>query len=119
MSLKIAIARLQKATEGSRELDHLINVHVLGNRTNCKKFTTSIDAAVSLVSRILPGFGWSISDYRHHATSGSMLCFIHWPNNSVSEPRCAHETAKTTPLSICLTALLVLETVQSEERAAA
>lgn len=57
------IAKLESASEGSRELDYLVEAYlnaVVGAPAQCPRYTTSIDAALALAERVL-GDGWAMN----------------------------------------------------------
>lgn len=92
------IARLEAAEVGSRELDAEIARLISGNTVDhwfklfgdlvtddtVSKFTTSIDAAVSLAGRVLPGFWWTAGrcGLTCHASVGPDRAFIAEPDLS-------------------------------------
>jgi hypothetical protein len=62
------ITRLEEAAEGSRELDELValeTTHPYGidacDWDGFPPYTTSLDAALALAERVLPGWRWQVS----------------------------------------------------------
>lgn len=58
------IGRVERATGGDRELDRAIMVFAFGggvrNALPLPEYTSSVDAALALVERKLPGYRWSV-----------------------------------------------------------
>lgn len=70
-SLRDLIERVESASEGSRKLDHAIADAVLGKvkapyvRGHCEKYSTSIDAAMTLIpEKAMCDGGWRV-EYHH------------------------------------------------------
>jgi hypothetical protein len=82
------ISALESATEGSRELDDQIN-EALGNdyETHCPRYTTSIDAALTLVPE-----GWGGEVFWHDGASArNAYVDLRLPNPRWDEPDCPPE----------------------------
>lgn len=104
------IERLEAASEGSRELDALVWVAATGStfshlaeNAHLDRVTTSLDAIVALIERILPGVaGWSVA--------------LDTYDNSAALTDMAGETrgavAKTLPLAACIAFLRALQAQQ-------
>lgn len=130
------IERLEKATGPRGEIDYAIRNIVEGyDRTEgashsygfkewawkgnecfeldaaCPQFTTSIDAAIALVERMLPGWSWLVRD-----DSEGAFCNISSPglrDNLAAEwidgETCFPSWAKTAPIAILLSLFRALE----------
>jgi hypothetical protein len=113
------LAALKAATGPSRELDAWIeNIfglsrweegpwvpgegHIYAKRLEPKPFTDSIDAALGLVERMLPGWVWAL----HHRLTISFS--MAREDDIFCEPFVA--TALTAPLAILIALLMALET---------
>jgi hypothetical protein len=59
--VRALIERLEKLTGPDREVDLMIAQVVLGRSIGVARFTASIDAAVALVERVLPGWGYRVA----------------------------------------------------------
>lgn len=113
------ISRLEESTEGSRELDTDLFQAFAGDdwhkayiraqepcgcphdmaveeaRHYAPRYTTSLDAAIALVERLLPGWWWEID------AAGNATVF--------KAPRYVVEHAATPALALCLAALKAME----------
>jgi hypothetical protein len=105
--MKDLIERLEKATEGSRELDLAVAQAVDGpwhytgeppRRIFCAAYTTSLDAALTLVPE-----GYS-KDMAECPENGAVVRVYFGPirENSAGEPT---GRANTLPLALCIAAL--------------
>lgn len=121
------IERLEKAKGADRELDFAIasacgfdvrlegsnrtdqskifNAYDCNNKRISSKFTSSIDAAVALVERALPGWTWTLDS----ASSTATL----WKDDEASEA--THQVPGATPaIALCI-ALLRAKEARAEE----
>ncbi len=113
--LKELLERVKAATGPSDELDDAIadtlglwevtmeaeDMHSQPHEVRRRDFySDSIDAALALVEKMLPGWGWSVADYGHAGASCS--CFLH---PAPEQSSCLHDSGRTPPLAI-LAALL-------------
>ena len=94
------ITRLEEAAEGSRELDRAIwrelEFDSRGEPTLCPAYTTSLDAALALAERVLPGC--LVSLFLHGNATASVEC--------KTSGRVKTEGLATTPaLALCLAIL--------------
>lgn len=132
-TLQDLIARLEKAETADREIDCAIAISVLGywlqdrghgvteycrkdaeGNTSCgtsvvmvRPYTASLDAAVGLVERVLPG--WGVYFRRDKDGCGGGLTY---PEYTFV---CHHAVAATLPLTICLALLRALSSQQGGE----
>lgn len=127
--LEALLNRVVKATGPDRELDHLVHdqaVEPIGSRMyNTKEnggsfiaadvvapsYTASIDAALALVERVLPGWFWRVG----HSTlyAGWATVYREHPNNTTGDGEHFAE-AKSAPLAI-LAALLKALVARDEQ----
>ncbi len=104
------IAELQAATEGSRELDADVHNLIFGRRSDRASpiphigsdpeiltYTTSLDAAVSLIPE---GYGFRLFVPNHRRLAKTMLS-----DDWLDDDRLVMAYSKTTPLAICIAAL--------------
>jgi hypothetical protein len=102
------ITRLEEAAEGSRELDELValgTTHPYGigpsGRAVMPYYTTSLDAALALAERVLPGWAWEI---RIDAAGTSVEAAPRWWLEGLAAPDedgVAVE-GKTSALALCI-----------------
>lgn len=96
------IERLEKATDGSdADLDHLIMAFDPGPRMMPWHYASSIDAAISLVERMLPGWWWMVTK------AGE--CEL------VSDGFDIMESAATPPLSVLVALFRALEEKEAKD----
>lgn len=119
-SLPSLIKRLEEATEGSRELDRAIweafgspsldDIPKFAGYLGIGDFTTSIDAAVALAGRLLPG--WWLHGLGRSPLHGLWWCQLY----SLDEKRASEaEDIKSAPLAICLATLRALLAQETEK----
>jgi hypothetical protein len=99
------IERLEAAEAGSRELDRAVwsalEFDHDGEPTKCPAYTTSLDAALALAERVLPGWGFVLST----GAAGQPAWAQAYPE-PVDEDICRDATAAgTRPLAVCLSIL--------------
>jgi hypothetical protein len=71
-------------------------------RSRAPFFTASLDAALALVERVLPGWGWQIKRYGEDGEHEAYL----WPPSEADHSRLHAECQHTTPALALLSALL-------------
>jgi len=74
------IERLEKADGPDRELDHAIDAMLptgVPRHVWRPIYTASLDAAIALVERTLPGYIWSVSDGDEHGPNA----LVHRPDD--------------------------------------
>ena len=110
------IAKLEAASEGSRELDALVWVAATGStfshlaeNAHLDRVTTSLDAIVALIERKLPGRAWMLSS--PDKLLSHPLC-----QGEVAEGEFSFETTKgcapTPALALCIAFLRALQAQQ-------
>lgn len=99
------LERLEAASEGSRKLDYAIK-HWLETNTDdeywklrvAADWTTSIDAALALAERVLPGWGFFLRKDKDGCN-----CGLVYPEASFVTPGCG--TSPTPALALCIAIL--------------
>lgn len=106
--MKDLIARLEAAEVGARELDHLIFMHTAPMEVSSHwspndrmtLYTTSLDAALALAERVLPGWGWCMR------TDETGQCFANvFPGNPNIDRIFYDAYAATHPIALCIAIL--------------
>jgi hypothetical protein len=103
------ITRLEEAGEGSRELDAAIWRWTDGWRgvDHPPAYTTSIDAALTLAERVLPGWGWVLST----GARGGHPAWVQAYPEPVDEDVCRDAVASASlPLALCAAILKATDT---------
>lgn len=105
------IERLEAAEGGSRELDWSIS-DAFGERHGgnvCPIYTTSLDAALALAERALPGYFWEIQICPYTTTVQGAL--ESW-NEGLAAPDVGgvYADARTPALALCIAILKAKET---------
>ena len=107
------IKRLEEAEEGSPFLDREIWVALefAGNRSPvcAPEYTTSLDAAVALAERVLPGCLWTAGSNTYDgAPNGQAEVFLPVPSDF--HDGCGEVTAATPALALCIAILKATDT---------
>lgn len=68
--LSSLIESLEKATGPSNDLDYQISALVRGTTLGAGDYTSSIDAAVALANRVLPGWDWGVESFGEDGAQG-------------------------------------------------
>lgn len=107
--LSSLIARLEKAEGPSVELDYLLSEEFRGTRLGAPDYTASIDDAVSLAERVLPG--WFFEHIGNDAIGeDSDMAWLGWTVElSPGMALGAQGQAKSLPVAICLATLRALD----------
>lgn len=79
-TLKSLQQRIREATGADRELDYAIE-NALGKLPlgHSRPYTASLDACVSLLNAVLPGWKWSVSDNRYDPVRGKAFASVQTP----------------------------------------
>lgn len=120
------IAKLEALNGPDREVDHAIAAHFglynastidgphLRRRWNGPELTASLDSAIALVGRVLPGWAWTIMAAKPLTTTeagetvakGPFTAFVNNSPRRPAEPDAECEGVGTTPAIALLIALL-------------
>ena len=107
MTVSDLIERVTKATEGDRELDREIMVAVFGEGTRhalpLPTYSSSVDAALGLMERKLPGATWSRGIPYAHEAPAQISLWRELRRNHHEHLAVGH--APTVPLAIILATL--------------
>jgi len=118
--LKELLARVERATEADTFLDADLEFHLAPDAfwdvANAKPYTSSIDASLALVERVLPGWGWSVQSRTRHVLAccgadgaPAITKHPHWTLLSSPEVSGGEYFDATTPaLSVCRSLLKAL-----------
>lgn len=70
--LSLLVGQVERLREADRKIDWLITKIVLGRSIGVPHFTSSIDAAVSLAERVMPGWDWGAKSFGEDGAQGKV-----------------------------------------------